>query len=663
VIGACVVVAMVHSLAIGHYYFVGSFDDDANYILTARALLHGQGLTGHLVSGVPVVSAYPPGYPLLLVPFEWLSPSSFVPIQVFSALCYAAVFPLTWVYLKKRRMPDSVVVGVMVLMALNEVMATFGAMVMAEMPYLVCFLLFLLAIDRWEATRKVATPTGLAVVLLGAELVWLKEAGLGLVLGVGLWFLLRRRVAKAVAVVGGFGVSLVPFLVARVLAGVPLAGGRYTSQLDRYYAGNLVTRVLSVLPGAAWHWLTVALPATVVESGQPLPSSGIWSAVISVVVVQVTVFTLVGFVIAVRSYRDVAVVAIPAYVAETLLWPQINERRVILALPVILAWYALGVRWAVLGTWRFARRHWPARQAPRRSALGAWSLLGVVVLVVPMLLQFPRDYLFGLGQPSSRPQGSRYMEILAALQPHSEVVETDYLNTTALFSGHRTAETAMRDAYGSGATCTSARALAGIATDHAGLLLDGALNKPWEADSPCLYRLATTEPWAVRLLRSTRDKASVFELIGPGTAHPDLVDLTASEPTAPGGEVGFLPVAPLVAGDQGGLEPVTPAVDGQGVLTWSFPAVEQLAQVSVGEAGQVAGLADGVSVQVLLPDGTWYTLARAARGVGAAPGDAPFLLDQLATPIDASALRVVVSGQGPVYALDVAALAETGGHG
>jgi hypothetical protein len=650
-----VVVALVHAYVIGHVYFVGSFDDDANYILTARALLHGQGLTGRLVSGSPVVSAYPPGFALLLVPIEWLRAASFVPFQVFSALCYAAVLPLTWVWMRRLRMPDSACVGTQALLAVNIVGGTFSVMVMAEAPYLLCLMLLLLAAGRWERSGRTLTPTGVVVAVLGAELVWLKEAGLGFTVGVAVWYLLRRRAGRAVMVGGVLAASLLPVVVARLVDGIPLAGGRYTHQLDRYYSGGLLERLVHAVPANAWTWLTFALPRTLTPFLLPL----IHGTASSVLICQVTVFSIVGAVVAWRRHRDLAIVASVVYAVETIGYIDVNERRVVLILPVVLAWYCLGVREVVelslrgVSRWRSASER--QRRLARGCAAGTWALLGVVLLIAPQLRQFPRDYLFPLGVATSRPQGSRYMAILHALRPYDTVVETDYLNTTALFTGHRTAKTAFENTY-YGPGCPDAAALAGIRADHAGFLLLGALNKYQTIDDPCLLRLASTEPWAVRLLRTRRDEASVFELIGPATAHPDLVDYLTGRSPRTRGPLSEATVGRLGATDVPGTGLLTPIVDGSASFTWSWGAPLQLSQVSVGEAGVIGGAAHGTTLQIELPSGAWRTVAASATGVGDGRDNAPYLLDQLPPSTYAVAMRLTVDGSGQAFVLDPVAL-------
>ncbi|HSS10606.1 MAG TPA: hypothetical protein VLL25_12020, partial [Acidimicrobiales bacterium] len=54
-LAALVVLGVVHTLVVARRYHVGSFDDDASYILSARALASGAGLTTKLATGLPLV--------------------------------------------------------------------------------------------------------------------------------------------------------------------------------------------------------------------------------------------------------------------------------------------------------------------------------------------------------------------------------------------------------------------------------------------------------------------------------------------------------------------------------------------------------------------------------------------------------------------------------
>ena len=182
------------------------------------------------------------------------------------------------------------------------------------------------------------------------------------------------------------------------------------------------------------------------------------------------------------------------------------------------------------------------------------------------------------------------------------MVETDYVSSTALFTGHATHGFAFTETLSS---CDPAVARGALALDNAGFLLLGDLNKPGVLDSPCLRSVAASSPWAVQLLHTNRDDASVFELIGPGTGHPDLQDLTAaateSNSVVPGGTI---------------------------VWEWDWGQPHPLTQVSVGQAGR-PGATTAVTVQIREAGGGWHTIATAPSAVGDGPGSVPYLLATL----------------------------------
>jgi hypothetical protein len=627
-VGIPLVLGLLHVALVAPSYFVGSFDDDSNYILTAKALLAGRGLTGHLSSGAVVAGLYPPGYSALIAPLLWIWPHTYVPLRLLSVICYGLVFVLTWVYLGRHRVGEGIRVATLGLLALGPPLATFGSMVMAETPFLVAFLVLLLLVDRWDQESTVWTRAGVGVILLSGGLVWLKEAGIGVVAGLVLWLLLKpqgtaraNRIRRPLAVGVGVAVLLLPVVVARLIAGVPVTGSRYSTELGAYYHGNLVHRVLYVLPHSGWHLLVTAIPATLIPYLSPLPLAGSDSDPWKLLSVLVTVMIILGAVVWFRRYRDCALAIVPVYLFETVFWPEVNERRVILVLPVLAAWWALGA----VEIWR-AVRAWSAR---RRMLSGTRVLavaLVLAVVVVPLGAQFSRDYLFNVGQKSSRFGGSRYAEVLSQLGVPSDVVETDYLSSTALFTGHRTAWSAFMAATGS---CYYPGLIGAIKQDDAAFLLVGDFNKPGILDSPCLLEYASSSPSAIRILYTARDNASVFELIGPGTGHPDLTDLTG----------------PVIPSDF--------SAGNSRVVEWNWGSPRAVDQISLGQAQFADGSTSSVEVQLLQPDGAWRVVASAGGPVGDGKGDIPYLLTTFPKGQRATAMRVVMSGTGSTSPLDI----------
>lgn len=619
-VGLPLLVGLVHVALVARAYQVGSFDDDASYVLGAKALLAGHGLTARLTSGEFMVGLYPPGYSALIGPLVWLFPHTYLPIRLLSVACYAAVFPLTWRYLAGRGISDRWRAAALLILALGPPFATFGSMVMAETPFLVVLLLALVAVDRWVKDRRVLGRWGLAVIVAAASLIWLKQAAIGLVVGLALWLpfspAIHRRV-KAAALVLGVAAFTLPVLIARAVEGIPLAGARYSAELGGFYQGGLVNRLIHVFPKSGWHMLATAIPATIVPYLEPLPIRGHWPDLWKVVSWQVTIFVVVGAITWARRHRDAAVAMTLAYMVESVLWPYVNERRAILVLPLLVGWYVIGAARA----WTVVRSVVRNRPRARAGFATFGSALVAVFVLVPLVAQVPRDYLFPWGQSSSQFAGSRYVQILRHLGTPSDVVETDYQSSTALFTGHRTNWTAFL--WNQPPVCYLPAALAQLASDHARYLLLGDINKPGVIDNACLATFAQTGDWAVPLLNTRRDDASVYQLVGPATGNPGLVDVLSG--------------ATASASDPG------PVV----TLTWTLAAPAQVSQVSLGQATYSGAPTSSVSVEVESPDGSWTVVERAGGAVGDGGSAAPYLLRSYNRPIAAVAFRVIVVGGGP----------------
>ena len=620
-------------------YHVGSFDDDASYILAARAVAAGHGITSRLAGGVPLISVYPPGYPVLLSPLAALWPSGDLAFRALSLALFVAIFPLTWVYLGRRRVSPPVRLAVLALLALNPVLATYATMVMPEVAFVVVGLLMLLAIDRWQQEQRTITWAGAGVALSAAGILWLKEAGVGVVIGVVVWLLLRRWWRKALWAAAAPVALFLPLLVVRARLGTSLIGSRYSGDLGGVFKGGLVARILHVVPDAAWTYVTEAVPHTIMPTTRGLlPAEGPIGALLLVLAWTATPLVVVGFVVWCRRHSDAASLAVPVYLAETLIYPFTNERRVILVLPLIVAWYVLGAT-SVFATVPRAAGRFPSRFMP--AVATGLPVLACALALICLGGQFTRDYLYFEGADSSSPGGSSYMAFLRQLGTPDDVVETDYLWTTALYTGHRTAN----GAYLAG--CDPARITDAIRTDGAGYLLTASLNGAGPVDDACLLAVVAGRSTAVRLFRSPRDDASVFELIGPGTGHPATRDLVADATVDGGGQpVGAADEVPQADGDPAGRYPTLTAPGATTALTWSWPQPVSISQISLGAAGALDGPTTSVKVAVRSPDGIWREVAAASGAVGAESGN-PFLLVGAPQPDLVTSVRVTVTTSGP----------------
>jgi hypothetical protein len=615
-VSGTVVLGVVHALAVAPHYHFGSFDDDAAYVLVAKAFASGVGLTGRLPAGYPLVGAYPPGFGALLAPIAWLAPGLVWLYRLLPLVCFVAVFPLTWVWFERHdiRLADRAVV--LLLLALSPVLATFATMVMPETVFVVLFLLLMLVAKRWSADPRVLSWWAGGTVLLASGLLWLKEAAVGMVIGLGCWFLIRRAWKKAAISALGPALLFSPVLVARAVVHSPLIGSRYSTDLG-VGSGGVVHRLVHVVPHSIAALVETALPLSVVPTGvSPLPTHGPVGLILDVVAWTLPALVALGLYVWIRDHWDLTVPLVCVYVLETLAYPFMNERRFVLVLPVVVTWYVLGVKQLItVLTWLRDRVLMTSRvvMTPRAATLLRFLGLGTALSLVaaPLLAQFPRDYLFDLGESSSAPDGSAYMDLLRRLGSHADVVETTYLWSTSLFTLHRTAFSAYR------VPCDDGSVRSAVSIDHGAYLLDAAINRPGVLESDCLLQVVNSAPWAVPLLHTSRDSASVFEFVGPGTAYPARIDLVSDQPA-------------LVGAD----------------LLWSWQQPVRVEQVILGIAAGRIHPDNPVTIDLLTPGGTWTRVASSPGPVGD-KARTPFLAVEFPAAVQASAVRIRAGGDVP----------------
>jgi hypothetical protein len=334
---------------------------------------------------------------------------------------------------------------------------------------------------------------------------------------------------------------------------------------------------------------------------------------------------LVGVVVALRR-REAATVATLVYLAETLVYPYINERRLILVLPVVLAWYVAGAGTLLRGTGALAARHGRPVRAQRPLAV-----LGALLLVVPLAWQFDRHYILERGADSGRPVGSAYLGFVAAATRPGEVVETPYVWTTSLATGRPVAGTMwfLPDP----ADCTPGHLQDAALRDRAGIAVDAAWNGPPPV-LDCQVPVLDAAPWAVRLYADAATGATVWQFVGPGTVDPGLADAV----TGPG-----------TAGVEGGAT----------TLTWSWGTPRPLTQLTADAVAAGAGGTASAALEWRDPSGAWHRAACAPGAVGPGAGT-PWLVWRPAVPVTATAVRAVVTGGSGVRAGEVHALVREG---
>lgn len=599
-VGVICVVAAVHAAVVAGHYVVGSFDDDGHYLALAKAFVAGKGYVDTSAPGSPIESLYPPGYPLLLTPFVWLAPSTVWLLRLLSAFAFVGCIPLLDLLLRRREMPTGLRAAALLLFALNPVAGTFATEVMPESVFLLVFLLVLVALPRWEDEPRLLSWSGAAVALGAPYLLLLKTAGVPMLAGVGLWLAFRRRWRQFAILAVTSLVLIGPVVIVRLVAG-PVVGTRYTSE---YHLSG------ALLP-AVWHgavnYVNYAIPATLVPTAgsKLLGHNIVLDGLLYALRFSAAALVALGWLTWLRRRVDVSILIVPLYLIETLPFPFINERRVILVLPWVVAWYVVG--WATV-----VRAVMSWRPVAARAWAGTTTMAVPCVAVAALLLwQLPRDYLLRLGETTPAARGSGYVAALREMTPSGWSIATGYRWTMADLTG-RTASNVAHFTFhcppGAPGDLVALRAV--LQREHIATVLDADLKWPGAMDYPCMLQTMSTAPWAVPVYTGS-DQSTVFVLFGDGTPRAGMTVATnLSSPSD---------VTPL-----GGA-------------------------VRVGEVSlEVGGVASDVGIELRDKSGQWHRLSTTRT----AP--APALVDaRLAQPLVATAVRVVGAGSAPLLHLVV----------
>src|SRR3954469_19403146 len=546
---AAVVLAAVHVGLVAGHYVVGSFDDDGHYLALAKAFADGKGYVDTSMPGSPVESLYPPGYPLLITPLVWLFGSAVWPLRLLSAIAFLGCFPLLDRLLRRHPVPTGVRIATLVMFALSPTAATFGSEVMPETVFLLVLLAVLLALPRWEEQPSLFTWRA-AVVAFGAPYLFLlKTAGLPMLVGIIGWLLLRRRWRRFAMVATTSVLMIAPLVLARLSSG-SVTPSRYKNEYG----------LAGPLPHAIWNgvrgYVTDAIPATLVPTmGAGLHShSVVLDVLLWIVRESATLIVLVGFISWMRRRIDVTLLITPLYLAETVPFPFINQRRVVLLLPLVVAWYVLG--WSRVIA---AGRRW----APARGrGWGRYAAVVPIALVVPLLVwQLPRDYLLHRGESTPAARGSGYVGAAREMTPPGWNIEAGYQWTVADLTGR----TATNQAHfttncAPGRPADLAELHGQLAAAHVATVLDAWVKWPKNMDNACLLEAMSAAPLAGAVYPGS-DGSTVFILLGPDTPRPSdhvVLDVRAPAQTQ----------LPLPAGTR--LTEVSVVVPGSGPV----PALE-----------------------------------------------------------------------------------------
>jgi hypothetical protein len=409
------VVSLALALAVFDFsMFTGG--DNAGYYALTRALATGRGYVDLIAPGVPPQTQYPPGYPLLLVPFYWLFGGAYVGLKFASLLAGAAALAGLWKLARRDpAVPPWAAAAAVWLFGLYPVFRVYTHWVLSDMAY-TAISLFALAMyaraaretppeaakpkqsgkqkgekhpagSRWAATD---VPGGwwLAATLVALFGFYTRTAGVALLLAPLGWALWRRSWRRAGVVAAVLLLGAGPWFLWTNLRS-PETGGyldqvAVTHRLDptseRLSVGGYVARSASNFLNYALRDLPQMFWPQVVP-----PAKGTWRP--PPLLVRVLGFFLGGALVAFgvfRALRARGLMVTELYALLTfgilLVWAWTGDRFFLTLAPLLWLYILVGLEGA---SQLVARSVWPARIVT--VALAALLFVGALREIPPAL--------------------------------------------------------------------------------------------------------------------------------------------------------------------------------------------------------------------------------------------------------------------------------------
>lgn len=198
------------------YLFTGG--DNVAYYALARALATGRGYVDLITPGAPLEAVYPPGFPLLLVPFYWIFGGHYVPLKLESwAAAGVALWALWRLAREDRAVPPWAGAAAIWLVGLAPVFQRYTHWVLSDMSFTAVSLAALYAFTRatnapGEGTRR-WTGAWLAGCLIALGAFAVRTAGLTLLVAALAVALLKRQWARALTAAGTLALGAIPWLI------------------------------------------------------------------------------------------------------------------------------------------------------------------------------------------------------------------------------------------------------------------------------------------------------------------------------------------------------------------------------------------------------------------------------------------------------------------
>lgn len=440
-------------------HVVGTYVDDAWYVLLAKALATGQGYTLINSPSPGILPLYPPAFPWLLSLVYRLAPQFPQNVWLLKSVSLVATLGLGVAayryFVRDRGLPHFVALGIALATVVSPSLIYFAtSTVMSECVFTLTQLLTVLVVERCvrEGNEGRVWLYALLAAALASFTFLTRSISVVLIIGVVL-YLLKERLPRA-ALVFGAGVVLIvgPWLLyVRAHAPTPQQRMEQGSHIVQSYGTQFWQRDAAESSlGAA---TTKDLAARVVKNTIRIVRSEIGTVFAfqltrivknqyprggEVFVALLSLLAVLGFWSAARERVTLAEIVVPLSLMIIVVWPW-PPQRFILPLSPFLIFYVLMGFWAV----HLWYQRWRRNLNPRalRTSVGSviWAVVAINILGNVL-------YTFPLQEPRSHRAArvEQFGEIEAMFQwirmnvPQEEVIAAFNPALVNLYTGHKT---------------------------------------------------------------------------------------------------------------------------------------------------------------------------------------------------------------------------------
>jgi len=212
-IAGAVVALVIAAAVFDPYLFTGG--DNVAYYALAKALATGRGYVDLITPGAPLETVYPPGFPLLLVPFYWIFRGAYVGLKLESLVAGAVALWGLWSLARRDdAVPPWAAAASVWLFGLYPVFRIYTHWVLSDMTYVAVTLVALAAFAR-AGVGKEDRPWGwwLGASLLALLSFYVRTAGVTLLAAAAVAALLERRWRRLGVVAAVILLGVVPWFL------------------------------------------------------------------------------------------------------------------------------------------------------------------------------------------------------------------------------------------------------------------------------------------------------------------------------------------------------------------------------------------------------------------------------------------------------------------